>query len=133
MSKEICKNQKAYYAILEHMAKNTVDITDWLKWFIQMLFNALKDSQWVIDQIFNKTLFWNKYQEIPLNTRQKKALNRLLDVGDKFIGGLTTRKYAGICKCSKVTASRDLSDMEKKNIIIKRPGSGRSTSYAIKD
>jgi Fic family protein len=132
MSKEICKNQKAYYAILEQMGKNTVDITDWLKWFIQMLFNALKDSQWVIDQVFNKTLFWNKYQEIPLNTRQKKALNRLLDAGDKFIDGLTTRKYAGICKCSKVTASRDLSDMEKKNIIFKRPGSGRSTNYAIK-
>ncbi|KPA09988.1 cell division protein Fic [Candidatus Magnetomorum sp. HK-1] len=131
ISSEIHKNQKAYYAILEQMGKNSVDITDWLKWFIQMLFNALKESQWVINQVFQKTLFWNKFKDIQLNSRQKKALNRLLDAGDQFIGGLTTRKYAGICKCSKVTASRDLSDMEKKKLIYKRPGSGRSTSYAI--
>ncbi|MBF0451578.1 MAG: Fic family protein [Candidatus Magnetomorum sp.] len=132
LSREISKDQKGYYSILEQMGQNTVDITDWLKWFIKTFLNALKESQWIIDQVFKKSLFWSKYKEISLNARQLKVLNRLLDDGDKFVGGLTTRKYAGICKCSKVTASRDLSDMERINIIYKRPSSGRSTSYEIR-
>ena len=36
-----------------------------------------------------------------------------LDVGNRFEGGMTTRKYASINKCSKVTASRELSDLER--------------------
>jgi len=131
ISKEISKDKKDYYNILEQMGKNNVDITNWLKWFIKIFLKALKETQWIVDQVFNKSIFWNKYKKVSLNDRQRKVLNRLLDSGDKFIGGLTTRKYSGICKCSKVTASRDLSDMEKKNILHKRPGSGRSTSYEI--
>jgi Fic family protein len=45
---------------------------------------------------------------------------------------MTTRKYANLSKCSKVTASRDLSDLESKGILQKRLGGGRSTSYDIK-
>ncbi|MEN8220511.1 MAG: DeoR family transcriptional regulator [Pseudomonadota bacterium] len=44
---------------------------------------------------------------------------------------MTTRKYASLSKCSKVTASRDLSDLENRKILQKRLGGGRSTSYEI--
>ena len=63
--------------------------------------------------------------------RQLKAINRLLDAGEKFEGGMTTRKYAGMTKCSKVTASRDLGDLVEKKIVQKTYGGGRSTSYEI--
>jgi len=45
---------------------------------------------------------------------------------------MTTRKYASISKCSKVTASRDLSDLRSKDILQKRLGGGRSTSYEVR-
>ncbi|MDH3348572.1 MAG: hypothetical protein OEM02_10810 [Desulfobulbaceae bacterium] len=44
-------------------------------------------------------------------------LTRLLDMGDHFVGGMTTRKYAGMCKFSKVTASRDFGDLEARGIL----------------
>jgi len=44
---------------------------------------------------------------------------------------MTTRKYAGMTKCSKVTASRDLSDLVENNILRKSIGGGRSTSYEL--
>ena len=70
-------------------------------------------------------------QDTPLNSRQQKVINRLLDAGEKIEGSMTTRKYAGMTKCSKVTASRDLSDLLDKKILQKTAAGGRSTSDEI--
>ena len=45
---------------------------------------------------------------------------------------MTNRKYAGMTKCSKVTASRDLADLLNKGILQKTAARGRSTSYEIR-
>jgi len=45
---------------------------------------------------------------------------------------MTTRKYVGMTKCSKVTASRDLTDLLSKEILQKTAARGRSTSYEIR-
>lgn len=130
-SKHVSLDKKGYYSVLEEAGKNNLDITIWLKWFLQTLTTAMNESRWIIEQVIKKTQFWNKHQDTPLNTRQHKVINRLLNDGDRFEGGMTTRKYASISKCSKATASRDLADLEIKQILKKRPGSGRSTSYEI--
>lgn len=131
LSKQISMDKKGYYRTLEQAGKGNLDITAWLSWFLDTLAKALHESKWTIDRIMKKVHFWQKHKDTPLNDRQHKVLNRLLDSGEKFEGGITTRKYAGMTKCSKVTASRDLSDLEKKTILHKRPGKGRSTSYEI--
>ena len=132
LSKQISLDKKGYYHTLEEAGKRGVDITAWLSWFLNTFANSMHESNWIVDRILEKVLFWQKHKETPLNDRQHKVLNRLLDSGEKFEGGMTTRKYAGMTKCSKVTASRDLADLEKKNILKKRQGGGRSTSYEIK-
>jgi len=130
-SKHVSLDKKGYYSVLEEAGKNSLDITSWLKWFLQTLITAMNDSAWIIEQVIQKTQFWNKHKDTALNTRQHKVVNRLLNDGNRFEGGMTTRKYASISKCSKVTASRDLADLEIKQVLQKRPGSGRSTSYEI--
>ena len=117
---------------MEKAGKGGLDITAWLSWFLDTFANAMHESNWIVERIMEKVLFWQKHKDVPLNDRQHKVLNRLLDSGDNFEGGMTTRKYAGMTKCSKVTASRDLADLENKNILNKRQGGGRSTSYEIK-
>ncbi|OGR05442.1 MAG: hypothetical protein A2511_11310 [Deltaproteobacteria bacterium RIFOXYD12_FULL_50_9] len=130
-SKQVSLDKKEYYRLLEEAGQGGLDLTDWLLWFGQTLITALHKSQWIIEQVVHKTLFWHKHGKTMLNARQQKVLNRLLEAGDQFTGGMTTRKYAGMCKCSKVTASRDLTDLETKGLMRKRSGSGRSTSYEI--
>jgi Fic family protein len=44
---------------------------------------------------------------------------------------MTTSKYARIAKCSSDTALRDIQDLEARKILVKNPGRGRSTSYAL--
>ena len=47
-------------------------------------------------------------------------------------GGLTARKYMVIAGTTRVTASRHISDLLEKGLIVRAPGpSGRSTRYDI--
>ena len=130
-SKYISLDRKGYYTILKTAGKNGMDITPWLKWFLKTFEAALQESQWIVEWVVTKARFRQENRDVSLNTRQQKVVNRLLDSGDRFEGGMTTRKYAGMTKCSSVTASRDLADLVGKNILQKRPGGGRSTSYEL--
>ncbi|PID76455.1 MAG: cell filamentation protein Fic [Deltaproteobacteria bacterium] len=131
-SKHFSLDRKGYYATLEAAGKHSLDITNWLSWFLQTTISAMREAEWVIDRVVMKAQFWQVHQNTSLNQRQQKVINRLLDAGEKFEGGMTTRKYAGMTKCSKVTASRDLADLVHKKILQKTASGGRSTSYEIR-
>ena len=72
--------------------------------------------------------FWQRWAELPLNERQIKLLNRLLD---GFEGKLTSSKWAAIAKCSADTALRDISDLVARGVLKKSGSGGRSTSYEL--
>jgi len=130
-SKQFSHDRKGYYAALEEAGKGGMDITAWLRWFLQATISAMQEAQWVVDTVVQKTSFWQMHQGTALNERQRKVINRLLDAGEQFIGNMTTRKYAGMTKCSKVTASRDLADLVEKGVLQKTASGGRSTSYIL--
>ena len=67
---------------------------------------------------------------MPLNERQVKLLNKLLD---GFEGKLTSSKWAGIAKCSPDTALRDINDLLRRGVLRKSDAGGRSTSYELND
>lgn len=129
MSAQIRKERKGYYEILEKTQKSTLDITDWLEWFLQCLFNALSESDTVLSKILFKHSFWTRNAQVDLNERQIKVMGRLLD---DFFGNLTTKKWAKIAKCSSDTALRDIQDLLKKGILVKDNAGGRSTNYLLK-
>jgi Fic family protein len=66
---------------------------------------------------------------IPMNKRQIKVLNRLLD---GFEGNLTTSKWAAIAKCSQDTALRDITELVQYEVLQKTAAGGRSTHYKIR-
>jgi Fic family protein len=47
-----------------------------------------------------------------------------------FEGGMRVKKYMSITKCSRITASRDLSDLVQKGM-MKSHGKGRSVYYSL--
>jgi len=129
MSAQIRTERKEYYEILEKTQKGNLDITDWLKWFLNCLINALKSTDSVLVRVLSKADFWARHSETMINERQKKLLNILLD---GFDGKLTSSKWARIAKCSKDTAIRDINDLIEKNILQKEAAGGRSTNYELK-
>lgn len=64
----------------------------------------------------------------PLNERQIKLLNRLLD---GFDGKLTSSRWGSIAKCSPDTALRDITQLLELGVLKKSPGGGRSTGYEL--
>ncbi len=131
-SKHFSLDRKGYYKILEEAGKQGLNITGWLTWFLQTTIAAMQEAHWIVDQVVMKAQFWQLHNYTSLNPRQVKVVNRLLDAREKFEGGMTTRKYASMAKCSKVTASRDLTDLLNKRILQKTAAGGRSTSYQIR-
>jgi Fic family protein len=129
MSAQIRQERKQYYEILEKTQKGSLDITEWIKWFLLCLINALKSTDSIFTKVMSKADFWNKHSATMINERQRKLLNRLLD---GFEGKLTSSKWAKIAKCSKDTAIRDINDLISKDILQKEAAGGRSTNYEIK-
>ncbi len=128
MSAQIRKERREYYEILESTQKGSMDISNWIIWFLECLDRALEASSETLFGVLKKARFWEKYAATDLNPRQRIILNKLLD---GFEGKLNTSKYAKITKTSTDTALRDIQDMMHKNILVKEEGGGRSTSYRI--
>lgn len=128
MSAQISRERKQYYDVLEKAQKGTVEITNWLEWFLKCLFDALNSSNQVLGKVIYKHQFWNLNATKLQNNRQKLLLNKLLD---GFDGNLTSSKWAKIAKCSTDSALRDIQDLINKNILRKTEGGGRSTSYEL--
>lgn len=128
MSSQIQKNRKNYYEILEKTQKGSMDVTNWLVWFLENLLAAIQSSGEITNQVLKKAEFWQKNVNTVFNERQIKVLNRFLD---NFEGNLTTTKWAKMCNCSQDTANLDINELIDKKI-LKRMGKGRSTHYVFR-
>ena len=130
LSAQIQRDRKAYYEILERTQKGDMDVTDWLIWFLESLQCALDQAHQTLDAVLTKARFWQRWAATPLNERQAKVLNRLLD---GFDGKLTSSKWAAISKCSADTALRDINELLARGVLRKTAGGGRSTGYELND
>lgn len=130
LSSEIERQRKGYYMILESSQKGTLDITEYLDWFLATFIAAIERAEYVLAKILNKAKFWQQHYLDILNLRQKKVLNLLLDSGNEFAGNMNTRKYVSLNKVSRATAYRELSDLVEKGC-LEVLAQGRSTSYKL--
>jgi Fic family protein len=128
MSTQIRHERKQYYTTLARTQKSNLNVTRWQEWFLRCLVRAVEGSQETLGSVLGKSRFWERFAQEPLNGRQIKVLNRLLD---GFEGKLTTSKWAKLAKCSQDTAYRDILDLLERDALQKDPGGGRSTSYSL--
>jgi Fic family protein len=128
MSSQILIERKQYYQVLNKIQHSKGDITEWLKWFLNCLHNALLTTQATMAKVMRKTDFWKVHENTPLNERQRLMLNKLLDGLD---GKLKSSKWAKMAKCSNDTALRDIKDLIAKGILQQEPSGGRSTNYEL--
>lgn len=128
ISYQIKLEQKMYYEKLNKaQTNNSLDITDWISWYLNCINNSINQ---VITEI-NKTIkiekFYRKINQLKINKRQKKMIDKIMD---DFKGNITTVKWAKICNCSQDTATRDINDLIKKNI-LKKNAKGPHTNYEL--
>jgi Fic family protein len=128
MSAQIRRERNDYYQALERTQKGELDVTSWQDWFLNCLLRAIDGAQDTLSVVLNKARFLERFAKEPLNARQIKVLNRLLD---GFEGKLTTTKWAKLAKCSQDAAYRDITNLIERKALKKDNGGGRSTSYSL--
>jgi Fic family protein len=131
LSRTIELNRNAYYSALE-TAQNSLDITSWISYFVDVIFSAQKYAEDQIDFVLKKTKFFDKYNG-QLNERQLKVVKRIFEEGPKgFDGGINAGKYGSLTKVSKATATRDLQHLLELGVFVPfGKGGGRSTKYEL--
>jgi len=133
LSSRIMAERKSYYDVLEKSQKGTLDITEWLSWFLKCYAGAIEDSEKSISKVSRMASFWQKHSQTVLNKNQRKVINRLLETyPDGFMGGLKTRKYVAMTGASRATAYRDITDLVEKKILRRSKAKGRSVSYQLR-
>jgi len=129
MSTQIEAEKIQYYLKLEQSQKGGLDITAWLEWFLGCLGRAITGAESGLAVVLKKARTWERINSrTPVNERQRKVINRLLD---GFEGKLSTSKYAKLAKCSADTALRDIKTLLDQGILIQEEGGGRSTRYRL--
>lgn len=128
MSAQIRKERRTYYNHLELAQRGTMDITDWMEWFLSCLGHAIEGAQTMLAAVLVKARFWESLAAVSLNERQRLMLHRMMD---GFEEKLTTSKWAKLTKCSQDTATRDILALVHQGILKRNEEGGRSTSYSI--
>jgi Fic family protein len=132
VSSELRRRQHDYYAALNRAQRGTGDVTHWLAWFVEVFIDACRARASLIDESLVRARFWQEHQDVAVNERQRKVLNRMLEAGPgRFEGGLTPRKYVALTSTSSVTAWRDIDDLVRNGLLVKGQGAGRSTAYDL--
>ncbi len=131
MSSGIEDQRKEYYIQLESAQRGSLDITSWMAWFLGCLDRAIEASDTMLASVLHKARLWRRINIRPVNERQRKVINRMLD--HEWQGHLNTSKYAKLTKCSTDTALRDIRKLLERGVLIKNEGGGRSTSYRLAD
>lgn len=126
------RESESYYAILERTQRGGLDVSEWLAWFLAQVAAAASAAETTVANTLAKARFWPRHQHTPLNARQRKVLNRMLDAGPEgFEGGINTRKYMSLAKTSRTTAYGELAEMVEKGCLVPAGKGGRSSGYVV--
>lgn len=131
-SAQIQRERKQYYDQLETTQRGMLDVTPWLSWFLACLLRAVQGADGLLSGVLDKAQFWQRWAGTPMNERQTRVLNHMLDrVPGSAEGKLTNAKWVAIGKCSTDTALRDINDLLTRGVLHKLEGGGRSTGYVL--
>jgi Fic family protein len=128
MSAQIRLERADYYGILERTQQGSLDITEWMEWFLGCLTRAIDAAQATLTGVMARARFWERLRDFSLNDRQRLVITRLLD---GFDGNLTTSKWAALTTASQDTALRDILQLVEHGVLVRNPAGGRSTSYSL--
>lgn len=126
----LLRHRKDYYRELE-LASSTLNTDRWLNWFADIALEAQDRSLRQVEFMLAKTRLFDRLAG-QMNPRQEKALLRVFAEGiDGFKGGLSAKNYMTITGAPTATATRDLTDMVAKGVLV-REGQLKSTRYFLK-
>ena len=128
MSHQLVKEGTEYYLALERTQRGTLDITNWILWFLQCYERSIDRSEAALSGVFAEARFWRTYERSQFNKCQLHILDWLFA---NFGNSITVGMCAAIAKCNHETAYRDVTDLVARDILAHISGCERSACYQL--
>lgn len=129
LSVQIMRNKDAYYDALEAAQRGSLDITEWLSWFLSQVEAAARHGLREVGLVLARSAFWAEANRHHLNDRQEKVLWNVLSPGRGDLA-VSNRRFRSITKISRATATRDLAELAEMRLMVPF-GEARSASFLV--
>jgi len=132
VSSAILKKKKEYYAELyKAQHSENMDLTEYIEWFASIVTEALETAEEVCSKKIKVAQFMLNLDPQEYNSREINMLYRL--ASGSFYGKLTSEKWRKLTKCQAASATRDLTHLVERGLLLKSGEGGRNTSYIFNE
>ena len=131
LNKQINANKSDYFKILARTQAASGDLTEWILWFLQMMRQAIKDSEQLFATEINYLQFRNAHASTPLSEREQQLIDEIL--AGKIAQPFTAKEVAALFNASHDTALREIQSLMDKGILQTNNKGGRSMRYKLVD
>lgn len=131
LSTAIENDRKSYYDQLEQAQRGTLDISEWIRWFVDITQQAVAITERTVAYTVRKAGFLQQHNSLMSERQQQVVLSLFANGVDGDPRSVNRNKYAKLTHCSPSTALRDLKDLVDKSVLVQLPGSGRNTRYGL--
>ncbi len=129
ISVQIMKNKAAYDGALEHAQRGSLDVTDWLEWFLSQVETAAREGFREIGRVLARGYYWAEVEKLRVSERQRMVLASVLSPMSPETS-ISNRRYRAITGISRATSKRDLAELAEKGLVVPF-GEARAASYRV--
>ena len=131
LNKQISDNKADYFKILSRTQAASGDLTEWILWFLQMMRQAIKDSEQLFATEINNIQFRNAHASTTFSEREQQLIDEIL--AGRITQPFTAKEAAAFFNASHDTALREIQSLMDKGILQTNNKGGRSKRYRLKD
>ena len=131
LNKQISENKADYFKILSRTQAASGDLTEWILWFLQMMRQAIKDSEQLFAAEINNIQFRNAHASTTFSEREQQLIDEIL--AGRIVQPFTAKEAAAFFNASHDTALREIQSLMDKGILQTNNKGGRSKRYRLKD
>lgn len=129
MSVQILHAKEAYYDALVQAQRGSLDVTDWLAWFLSQMQAATRLGLREVGLVLARGAFWAEARRWSLDERQENVLTAILSPMNPE-ADVSNRRYRALTGVSRATAARDLAKLAETGLLVPY-GEARAASYKV--
>ena len=130
LNKQINIHKGEYLKILARTQAASGDLTEWILWFLQMLRNAIKDSEQLFASEISRIQFRSAHANDTFSAREQQLIDEIM--AGRLEQPFTAKEAAALFNASHDTALREIQSLMDKGILETNKKGGRSMRYRLK-
>ena len=129
LNKQIDIHKSDYFKILARTQAASGDLTEWILWFLQMMRDAIKDSEELFASEISRIQFRSAHASTTFSEREQQLIDEIM--AGRLVQPFTAKEAAALFNASHDTALREIQSLMDKNILETNNKGGRSMRYRL--